>query len=91
MTDVPASGLADVAFGVEAAARQFGLDFLRLLTEDYVFVCHRDILDTPAMQRVLAVMRSPEFHEAVSSVPGYQLREPAGTVKTIREVFRQPQ
>ncbi len=85
-----ASGLADVAFGVEAAARQFGLDFLRLLTEDYVFVCHRAILDTPAMQRVLAVMRSPEFHEAVSALPGYQLREP-GTVKTIREVFRRPE
>lgn len=83
-----ASGLADVAFGVEAAARQFGLDFLRLLTEDYVFVCHRCILDTPAMQRVLAVMRSPEFHETVSTLPGYQVREP-GTIKTIREVFHQ--
>src|SRR5690625_2893110 len=82
-----ASGLADVAFGVEAAARQFGLDFLRLLTEDYVFVCPRQILETPAMQRVLTVMRSPEFHEAISALPGYQTHAP-GRIRTIREVFR---
>ena len=82
-----ASGLADVAFGVEAAARQFGLDFVRLLTEDYVFVCHKQILDLPAMQRVLAVMRGQEFHTAISQLPGYRVKE-AGAIKTIREVFR---
>ena len=82
-----ASGLADVAFGVEAAARQFGLDFVRLLTEDYVFVCHKQILDQPAMQRVLAVMRGQEFHTAISQLPGYRVKE-AGAIKTIREVFR---
>ena len=38
-----ASGMADASFGVEAAARQFGLDFIRLLTEDYFFVCRRGI------------------------------------------------
>src|ERR1700694_5966290 len=36
-----ASDMADLSFGVEAAARQFDLDFVRLLTEDYVFVCRR--------------------------------------------------
>src|SRR6266404_1619257 len=41
-----ASGMADASFGVEAAARQFGLDFVRLLTEDYFFVCRRAFLDT---------------------------------------------
>ncbi|MGY4332068.1 molybdate transport repressor ModE-like protein [Bradyrhizobium sp. LB7.2] len=42
-----ASGMADACFGVEAAARHFGLDFIRLLTEDYFFVCKRAFLDTP--------------------------------------------
>ena len=42
-----ASGMADVSFGVEAAARQFGLDFVRILTEDYFFVCKRAFL-TPS-------------------------------------------
>ncbi len=82
-----ASGFADVAFGVEAAARQFGLDFVPVLTEDYVFLCHSQILDHPAMERVLSVMRGAEFARAISALPGYQVKEP-GMVKTIREVFR---
>ena len=45
-----ASGMADVTFGVEAAASQFGLDFLRVLTEDYFFVCKRAFLETEPMQ-----------------------------------------
>ena len=51
-----ASGMADVSFGVEAAARQFGLDFIRLLTEDYFFVCRRAFLETEPMRRVIDVM-----------------------------------
>ncbi|GAB1363923.1 substrate-binding domain-containing protein [Rhodobacter sp.] len=82
-----ASGFADVAFGVEAAARQFNLDFVPLLTEDYVFLCRRLILDHPAMERLLAVMRGAEFAAAISALPGYQVKEP-GVIKTIREVFR---
>jgi molybdate-binding protein len=82
-----ASGMADVAFGVEAAARQFDLDFVRLLTEDYFFVCHKDILELDAVKRILKVMQGREFHGAISQVPGYQLKDP-GVIKTIAEVFR---
>jgi molybdate-binding protein len=39
-----ASGMADACFGVEAAARQFDLDFVRLVTEDYFFICHKRTL-----------------------------------------------
>jgi molybdate-binding protein len=85
-----ASGYADVAFGVEAAARQFDLDFVRLLTEDYVFVCHKQILDLEAVQCVLSVMRGPEFHAAITTLPGYRVKE-AGEIKTISEVFRETQ
>src|SRR5262249_23072853 len=63
-----ASGMADASFGVEAAARQFDLDFVRLATEDYIFVCHRSTLDNPAVQRVLEVMRSSEFHRAIEQL-----------------------
>src|ERR1700741_3316220 len=59
-----ASGMADASFGVEAAARQFGLDFIRLLTEDYFFVCKRTFLETEPMQRVLEIMKSSEFRKA---------------------------
>ena len=52
-----ASGMADASFGVEAAARQFGLDFIRILTEDYFFVCKRAFLETEPMQRMLDIMK----------------------------------
>lgn len=82
-----ASGMADVAFGVEAAARQFDLGFVRLLTEDYFFVCRKDILEVDAVRRILKVMQGRDFHSAISLVPGYSVRDP-GVIKTIADVFR---
>jgi molybdate transport repressor ModE-like protein len=82
-----ASGMADASFGVEAAARQFDLDFVRLLTEDYVFVSTRSILENSAVQRVLAVMRSEEFQQAIAAIPGYAVKD-AGQIKTLNEGFR---
>ncbi len=81
-----ASGMADASFGVEAAARQFDLDFVRLVTEDYLFVCRKQLLELDAMKRVLAVMRGKEFQAAISQLPGYKLND-TGTVKTVREAF----
>ena len=79
-----ASGMADAAFGVEAAAKQFGLDFVRLLTEDYFFVCRRAFLDTEPMRRVLDIMEGRAFHEAIARLPGYVAANP-GAVSTVRE------
>lgn len=82
-----ASGMADVSFGVEAAARQFDLDFIRLVTEDYFFVCRKQFLEQEAMKRVLAIMRSADFQAAISQLPGYRTSD-AGVVKTVREAFQ---
>jgi molybdate transport repressor ModE-like protein len=79
-----ASDMADASFGVEAAARQFGLDFVRLLTEDYFFVCRRAFLETEPMQRLLEVVKGPAFREAVASLPGYRAVN-TGEVGTIKE------
>jgi molybdate transport repressor ModE-like protein len=81
-----ASGMADVSFGVEAAARQFDLDFVRLVTEDYFFVCRKQLLERDAMKRVLSIMRGEEFQAAISQLPGYRPRD-AGSVKTLKEAF----
>jgi molybdate transport repressor ModE-like protein len=82
-----ASDMADVSFGVEAAARQFGLDFVRLLTEDYYFVCLQTLLETEPMRHILSVMRGSEFHDALVKLPGYAASD-TGTIKTINEVFQ---
>src|SRR5262245_18240910 len=79
-----ASGMAEVCFGVEAAARQFGLDFIRLLTEDYFFVCKRAFLETEPMQRVLEIMKSSEFRKAVGALPGYVASD-TGIVSGVKE------
>jgi molybdate transport repressor ModE-like protein len=82
-----ASGMADVSFGVEAAARQFHLDFVRLVTEDYFFICRKQFLETEAMKRVLEIMRGEEFQSAVAQLPGYKLTD-AGSVKTVSQAFQ---
>ncbi len=81
-----ASGMADASFGVEAAARHFGLDFVKLLTEDYVFVCKRAFLENEPMQRILDIIRSPEFREAIGTLPGYTPSD-TGTVSTVKAFF----
>jgi molybdate transport repressor ModE-like protein len=81
-----ASGMADASFGVEAAARQFDLDFVPVVTEDYIFVCHHRSLDNPSVARILQVMRGEEFRAAIASLPGYAVQDP-GEVRTIDEVF----
>jgi len=81
-----ASDMADVCFGVEAAARQFELDFIRLVTEDYFFVCKKQMLESTPMKRLLAIIQDAEFQDAISRLPGYRCAN-VGVVKTVREVF----
>lgn len=68
--------MADASFGVEAAARRFNLEFLPLVTEDYVFVCREALLASEAMKRVIAAMQSREFTSAIKTLPGYRAANP---------------
>jgi putative molybdopterin biosynthesis protein len=54
-----ASGDADVGLGTEYAARSQGLGFVPLTDERYLLVCLKAALDTPGVQRLLALLRSP--------------------------------
>jgi len=81
-----ASDMADASFGVEAAARQFGLDFIPLLTEDYFFVCHRAFLETTPMQHLLELMKGKEFRDAIANLPGYSASNP-GSISPVKDFF----
>jgi molybdate-binding protein len=81
-----ASGMADVGFGLELPARQFGLDFVPLARERYFLLCHTAALDTPAIAQVLAQLRDPAFRAVLDGLPGYDAGI-AGTLTPLREAF----
>jgi molybdate transport repressor ModE-like protein len=81
-----ASGMADVAFGIEPAARQFRLDFVPLVQERYQLVCHKDSLRLAPVRELISLLQRPEFRELMSTVPGYFPDEP-GEVVAARDIF----
>lgn len=66
-----ASGMADAGFGLETPAQRFGLDYLPILYERYFFLCPRSVYESQAVDRVLAILRSHEFHKIANTLPGY--------------------
>ncbi|OMH39488.1 substrate-binding domain-containing protein [Motiliproteus sp. MSK22-1] len=81
-----ASGMADAGFGVEAAARRFGLEFIPITTEHYLMVCHSKTLKQSATRSLLASIGGTEFQKAVEELPGYSLNN-CGDVVGIEEIF----
>jgi putative molybdopterin biosynthesis protein len=69
------SGTADVGLGILAAAKALGLDFIPLLPERYDLVVPESTFREPRFQVLLAVIRSPEFHEAALALGGYDLKD----------------
>ncbi|MEK8028903.1 substrate-binding domain-containing protein [Pseudaquabacterium rugosum] len=82
-----ASGHGDAGPGVEAAARQFGLDFLPLLDEDYLLVCLKDALEHPAVQRLRQTLESPAWAQALATLPGYAPAQ-SGEVLSLTQALR---
>jgi len=81
-----ASGMADTGLGVETAASRFGLGFIPLVRERYFFAIRRSSLDTPAMQNLLGIMRSPEYLTYVGQLVGYDTGD-TGKIQTWHEAF----
>jgi molybdate transport repressor ModE-like protein len=67
-----ASGMADVAFGIEAAAREQGLDFVPVVNEHYYLAARASVLARPGVHALLAFMDSREFRRLVNKLPGYR-------------------
>ncbi len=67
-----ASGMADVAFGIEAAAREQGLDFVPVVNEHYYLAARASVLARPGVQALLEYLDSREFRRLVNNLPGYR-------------------
>lgn len=81
-----ASGSADTGMGIQAAAVQFGLDFLPLMREQYYFACLKESLQEPPMQRLLELLRGRAWHALVADLPGYA-SQAAGEVVSLKQAL----
>ncbi len=81
-----ASGMADIAFGIEPAARQFKLDFVPMVQERYMLACHKDSLRLPAIRELITLLQQPPFAALIGAVPGYAPDNP-GQVVPLKEIF----
>lgn len=79
-----ASGMADVGFGIEAAAKKLRLPFIPVFTEDYYLLVKKEALEQKNIAELIEVLKSPTFHSLVCSIPGYDATG-AGAIKTISE------
>lgn len=78
-----ASGQADAALGLEAAARGQGLGFVPLADEEYFLVCLADALEQPAVRALREVLASTAWRQAASSRAGYAATPAAGQVLSL--------
>jgi molybdate-binding protein len=80
------SGMADVGFGVETAARRFGLEFVPVLKERYFFAIEQKMLQSPALAEAVEALKSRSFRERVDALPGYDAAM-TGVVQTMQQAF----
>lgn len=75
-----AAGKADAGIGLEAAACEFGLAFVPLAQEDYLFVCRRRALRTPAIAAFRGLLAAAATAAAIARLRGYRRDDP-GTLR----------
>lgn len=81
-----ASGMADVGFGLHAAAAQFSLDFLPITRERYVLLCDQEVFGSGRLKPLLELLRSAEFQRSVDALPGYDATQ-CGAEATLEAAF----
>lgn len=86
VAEAVASGRADVAFGIEAAAHAHGLGFVALAREQYFLVSRSAGLEHPHLQALLGILASPVWQQRLESIAGYQAFQ-AGQVLSLRRVL----
>ncbi|MBN2148262.1 MAG: GntR family transcriptional regulator [Anaerolineales bacterium] len=67
-----AEGRADIALGLEAAARAYGLDFVMLTRESYDLVIPEKMMAHPAVHSLVSWLRQENAKEAIGGFAGYE-------------------
>ncbi len=86
VAEAVASGSADAAFGIEAAARARGLGFVPLAQEQYFLVTLQPSLAHPQVRAVLELLRSAAWQAELNALPGYTA-ERSGEVLSLRRAL----
>ncbi|HXS54331.1 MAG TPA: substrate-binding domain-containing protein [Usitatibacter sp.] len=81
-----ASGMADAGFGVEHAARRFGLEFIPVANERYFLVCRDAALKDPFVKQLLETLKSRRFRAAAAKIAGIDASH-AGTITAMDDAF----
>ena len=66
-----ASGMADCGFGVEAAASQFGLDFIPITRERYLFISAPQKLPHRTLDLLRKALNASLISDKINALPGY--------------------
>lgn len=80
-----ASGMAEVGFGVQAAAEQFNLNFIEMASEHYMLIYRQDRLPAATLRYLTALLQSPALIDRINSVPGYATDNP-GDISTFDQL-----
>ncbi len=75
------TGMADIAFGIEAAARAHGLAFVPIVTEHYYLACRRNAPARIAVDTIVATAKSTTFARAVAHIGGYDTKSTGSRVQ----------
>lgn len=69
------SGRVEAGFGIEAVARQFGLNFVPLANERFdLMVLRRDYFSEP-FQKLMVIIHTDAFRQRANELIGYDVRE----------------
>lgn len=80
-----AAGMADVGFGVEAAAHQFDLAFVEMASEHYLLLYREDRPRDQNIKLLVDLIRSTPFLGRLQDLPGYAADKP-GSITTFHEL-----
>ncbi|MBO8170506.1 MAG: helix-turn-helix domain-containing protein [Bacillaceae bacterium] len=76
-------GEADVAVGIESAARAMGLEFIPLARENYDLVMRREFVQSEKWSQIRQTMLSDSFKEKITQLGGYEMKDMGEIVEEV--------